>query len=120
MNTVATARHLTVSMIVLYMLATVTSLLTIVKADSACSDFSKEPYISADPDDCAGYFICYRGHSIRLTCDSKLGPQTVFDPKSGNCVLRGSPYDNSKCKLPLKLIFIFSICLGDFQKLYWH
>lgn len=89
---------LDVNTIELFALTMVTLLISTAKGDGVCSDAVKGPQILADPDDCAGFYICHGGLSFRFTCESKLGPRKVFDPKSGNCVLKGSLHDNSKCK----------------------
>ena len=87
------------NMIMFYMVTMVTMLILSVKGDSACSESFKGPQIVADPDDCAGFYICHSGLSFRFTCDSsKHGPRKVFDPQTGNCVLKGSSHDHSKCK----------------------
>lgn len=84
--------------LLVFAVTVVTVLVSHASGDSVCSDSVKRAQLAADPDDCAGFFICHSGHTFRFSCESKLGPRKVFDPKSGNCVLKGSVHDNSKCK----------------------
>lgn len=68
-----------------------------VLCDGICSDAVQGPQFVPVPDDCSSFFICYGHLQFRFSCESKIGPSKVFDPKSRTCVLQGSPYDHSAC-----------------------
>lgn len=79
---------------------TATVFVTTALGDSQiCSEQAKRSNIIPDQDDCSAFYICHSGHQFRFSCASKIGPQKVFDPVSRTCVLQGSTYDHSTCKV---------------------